>query len=116
MVAMKNQPTLQGYQLGNFYFTSEDCRGQAYYFLDLGGRPPLQALFVDAFSPAIYYLYDTEVSPVSGSDIKSNKSTNSNSCESQTFGPDRVAFPVKQIYVPFMNTKLQYPIVVRPIR
>ena len=121
IVELRTQPGLVGCNgITQLFFKSEDCSGQPYLFLENSTPLPLQSLFANPYSPGTYYLYDTTVPsipPVSGSDIKSWADLSyPGRCQAETFSSGRAAFPVKQVDVPFMNTTLQYPIVVRPIR
>jgi hypothetical protein len=118
-INLENPPNLVGFTFGTLYFPSEDCNGQPYFFFDLGVADLLQALLADQFSPGVYFLYDTEVPPVQAIEIKSEIDlSHPELCKSGSYGfyPGRMAFPIKQVDVPLMNTTLQYPIIVRPIQ
>jgi len=106
-------PCIKFKDMGNWYFTSGNCTGQMYQ------TSPQYWLFVLYHSSVGYYIFDTSVSRVVQSQLKSyyDKSNFGNNCMSySSVDHSTWVYPIKQITFPFAGVDLAYPITVRQVQ
>ncbi len=98
-----------------FYFTSNNCSGQAYFtWVDFASKT--QYLLSESDTPpTVYRIVDMQAPIRRMFEMKSQMAVSGGACQPWSSAQIDYVFPVKQVSVPLLGQTLQPPIVFKPV-